>query len=290
MSPRKVLVWLLVVGGCSLLFGWGCGKSSTGATPAGSAGLTVYVPCGMELPFMAAKEAFEKTHPGTSVNVVLDNGNVLVKRVLDKGEQPDLIVSPGTLEMKKLEDAGAVAAGAVKPIGRFELVLFAPRSNPAGVAIMADLLKPEVKTIAIADPKENSVGHYTMQALQAAGLWDKVQDKMTFWDHPITAYQHVARERAQASFAYRSCPLKTAPEKLEYSRVRILETVPLDSYDPAFACIAVLAKAAHPQLAAEFVALLLSPAGQDLLDAHDIPRLAPQAPTATLDSQPVPSK
>ncbi len=284
MSPGKGWVGWIVAAGISLGLGAGCTKAPSGAGAEANA-LTVYVPCGMELPFMAAKEAFEKAHADATVNVVLDNGNVLVRRILDKGETPDLVVSPGTLEVKKLEDAGAVAAGAIQPFGRFELVLFAPRGNPGGVATMADLLKPEVKNIAIADPVENSVGYYTKQALEKAGLWNKVQDKMTFWDHPITAYGHVAQERAQASFAYRSCPLKTAPQKLEYSRVRILESVPEDSYDPAFACIATLAKAAHPQLAGEFVQFLLSPEGQDLLDSHDIPRLEPKAPAATAQNK-----
>ena len=273
MNDRKIPLRFLFLVCASLVFASGCGKTSDKSATGSKRVLTIYVPCGMVLPFTAAKEAFESSHPEVTVNVVLDNGNVIVRRILDKGEQPDMVVSPGTLEMKTLEDGGAVSPGAVQPFGQFELVLFAPRSNPAGVSTMSDLLKPSVKNLAIADPKDNSVGLYTMQALKAAGLWEKLQDKITRWDHPITAYKHVAREAAQASFAYRSCPLKTAPEKLEYSRVRILESVPKDSYDPAFACIAVLAKAAQPELAKEFLDLLLSVEGQKLLRENDIPSL-----------------
>lgn len=252
----------------------GCGKggrATSGGSPAGV--LTVYVPCGMELPFRAAKEAFEKANPGIEVRVVLDNGHVLVRRILDKGERPDLIVSPGTVEMKFLEEAGAVTSESVQPFGRFELVLFTSRNNPAGVMVMGDLLNDKVTNLAISDPQVNSVGYYTKQALEAAGLWDRLEGRITFWDHPITAYQHVARDRAQASFAYRTCPLKTAPEKLEYSRVRIRESVPLDTYGPAYACIAPLAGAAQPELARHFIASLLTAEGQKLLDTHDIPPL-----------------
>jgi molybdate transport system substrate-binding protein len=255
----------------------GCGKAAPAnakAAPAAATAtgevLTVYVPCGMELPFVAAQEAFQRLHPEVKVDVVLDNGAVLVRRILEKGERPDLVVEPGTLEMEKLEKGGAIKAGAMQPFGRFDLVLFTPRANPAGVMAMTDLTKPEVTTIAIADPEENSVGRYTKQALEKAKLWDVLKPKMTFADHPITAYKHVAREKAQASFAYRSCPLKTAPEKLEYSKVRIVESVPLDSYDPAFACIAPLNDSAR---AKEFIAYLLSAEGQKLLDEHDIPPL-----------------
>ena len=263
----------------------GCGKATTaGGKPTGTGGtaattgqgtagaevLTVYVPCGMELPFTAAQETFQRLHPEVKVNVVLDNGNVLVRRILDKGERPDLIVSPGTLEMETLEKGGAVRAGAMRPFGRFDLVLFTPRANAAGVTGMTDLTKPEVTTIAIADPDANSVGRYTRQALEKAKLWEVLKPKMMFTDHPITAYKHVAREKAQASFAYRSCPLKTAPEKLEYSKVRIVESVPLDSYEPAFACISPLNDSAR---AKEFIEYLLSADGQKLLGEHDIPVL-----------------
>jgi molybdate transport system substrate-binding protein len=224
----------------------------------------------MELPFVAAQEAFQAAHPGLTVNIVLDNANVLIQRLLEKGEKADLLASPGTIEMQTMEKAGALKPGTSRAFGRFDLVLFAPRSNPAGVATMGDLRKPEVKTIAIADPETNSVGRYTRQALQKAGLWEALLPKLVFTDHPITAYKHVAREKAEASFAYRSCPLKTAPEKLEYSKVRILESVPLDSYDPAFACIAPLTDSSRSQ---EFIEFLLSADGQKLLGEHDIPVL-----------------
>ena len=256
------------VAGVAVALWAGCGKGATAGGTAKGEVLTVYVPCGMELPFVAAQEAFQRLHPEVKVNVVLDNGNVLVRRILDKGERPDLVVSPGTLEMEKLEKGGVIRAGAMRPFGRFDLVLFTPRANTAGVTSMADLTKPEVVTIAIADPEENSVGRYTRQALEKAKLWEVLKPKMMFTDHLITAYKHVTREKAQASFAYRSCPLKTAPEKLEYSKVRIVESVPLDSYEPAFACIGPLNDSARTL---EFIEYLLSAEGQKLLEEHDIP-------------------
>ncbi len=235
--------------------------------------LTIYVPCGMELPFMAAREAFQEVRPGLRVNVVLDNANVLVRRILGKGEKPDLIVSPGLLEMEILQKEGLVGEKDVHPFGRYELVLFTSRANPAGVRTFSDLIRPEVKTIAIADPDLNSVGRYIRQALQGLGLWDQVQSKLLRTEHPITAYKHVAREKADASFAYRSCPLKTAPEKLAYSKVRILEAVPKEMYGPAFAVIAPLSFSPRREVALAFIDYLLSEKGQALLAANDVPVL-----------------
>ncbi|OGV73279.1 MAG: molybdate ABC transporter substrate-binding protein [Lentisphaerae bacterium RIFOXYB12_FULL_65_16] len=252
----------------TLLMLTGCGRHETAAPR--TAGLTVFVPCGMELPFTAAKREFEAANPGTPVVIVLDNANILVKRV-EKGERPDLIVSPGTVEMERLVSLGKVQADSVSHFGRYELVLFAPRSNPANIATIADLLKPEVKVLAIADPELNSVGRYTREALEKLGLWETLKPKTLFTDHPITAYKQVAREQAQASFAYRSCPLKTAPEKLEYSKVRIIESVPLGIYGPAYASIAPLADTPRREVADRFVAFLMSEPGRKLLAEYDIP-------------------
>jgi molybdate transport system substrate-binding protein len=249
----------------------GCGKpGDTG--PAGNA-LLVYVPCGMELPFTNAETIYSEANPDTPIQVVLDNANVLVRRVLEKGEKPDLIVSPGMVEMEKLVEAGALAREDIHPFAQYELVLFTPRANPAGVEAIADLKDDKVSVIAIADPDENSVGRYTREALTSMGLWDEVKGKMVFTDHPITAYKDVAREKAQASFAYRSCPLKTAPEKLAYSKVRIIESVPADSYGPAYAGIAVLSASPRREAAETFIAYMLSPEGQELLRTYDVPPL-----------------
>lgn len=254
------LAWLLAAG---------CGGRKEATV--GPQALTLFVPCGMELPFMAARDAFAASRPGTAAEVVLDNANVLVRRILEKGERADLLVSPGLVEMDRMVAAGAVRREDIVPFARFELVLFTPRSNPAAVGTLADLTRDSVKTIAIADPVENSVGRCTKQALEALGLWTVLAPKMMLTDHPITAYKHVAREKAEASFAYRSCPLRTAPDKLEYSKVRIVETVPPGSYDPAFAYIAPLATSPRAEAARSFIGYLLSEAGQAMLLEYDLP-------------------
>lgn len=249
----------------------GCGRKP--GEQAASPKLTVFVPCGMELPFTSAQAAFQEANPGTTVHIVLDNANILVKRILDKGEYADLIVSPGTVEMEKLETAGRISSEDIQHFARYELVLFTPRSNPGNVSAISDLTKADVKVIAVAEPEANSVGRYIREALQKQGLWETLKPKMLFTEHPIVAYKHVAREKAQASFAYRSCPLKTAPEKLEYSKVRIIESVPVDSYGPAYACIAPLRSSAQRELALQFISFMRSPVGQDLLRQHDVPTL-----------------
>ena len=254
-----------------ILAGSGCDRQATQTADAKE--LTLFIPCGMVRPFMEATRAFEDENPDVKVDATFDNANVLVNRIVDKGERPDIVVSPGVVEMEALVAAGPVDQKDVSHFGRYELMLFAPRENTGGVADFDDLLKPEVKVIAIANPAHNSVGRYTKQALERLGLWDKLQaeGKIERTDHPITAYTWVAGGKAQASFAYRSCPLESAPEKLSYSKVTILKSVPRDLYDPAYATIAILKDSRRRALAEKFVAFLESDKGRKLLIEHGVP-------------------
>jgi len=253
----------------------GCRRSEPEPTAAAEEKeLILYVPCGMIVPFTEAKDAFAAKHPGVNVEAVFDNANVLVKRILNRHETPDLVVSPGEVEMEALVKAGQVDPADVSHFGRYELMLFTPRDNPGGVKDIRDLLKPEVKVLAVADPARNSVGRYTRQALEKLGLWEKLQPKIQLTDHPITAYKWVAKGRAQASFAYRSCPLESAPEKLAYSKVRIIQSVPRNLYDPAYATIGILKQSAHRRLAKAFVAFLESDEGRRILIENGVPNPA----------------
>lgn len=265
--------WLGAVA-CAALALLGCGRRA-GSDAAAEEALKVYVPCGMLLPFMEAERAFEAAHPGAQVESVFDNANVLVRRIVQRGEQPDLIVSPGEVEMEALLAAGKVSRADVTTFGRYELMLFTPRANPGRVSDFGDLLKREVRLIALPDPEHNSVGRYARQALENLGLWEQVRPKIEFTDHPITAYEWVARGKADASFAYRSCPLESAPEKLEYAKVHIARSVPFDLYAPARGAIAVLKDSPRRALAERFVAFLLSPEGRRVLRGNGVPDDAP---------------
>lgn len=83
----------------------------------------------------------------------------------------------------------------------------------------------------------------------------------------------MASEKADASFAYRSCPLKTAPDKIEYSKVRVIQSVPADLYGPAYATLAVMATTTHRELADAFVQLVFSDPGVQIMAKYDMPCL-----------------
>lgn len=263
MKPIRLLACCLL----SVAALVGCGKNSA---PAAANRLFILVPCGMEVPFNKLAEHFRGRNPGLDVRVELEVAHAMSKRVAE-GTLPDLIVSPGGVEIEPLVAQGLVDGDGLVHFGIFDLMLFVPRANEANVTDMDSLLQDSVKVLAVADPETTSIGRFTREALMKKGLWDRLQDKIVITSSASDTYVHVARAKADASFAYRSCPLKTAPDKIQYSRVRVLDEVPKDLYGPAYATAAVLTNSPNAAKAKEFIGLLLSEEGRAILAEYDLP-------------------
>ena len=69
--------------------------------------LHLFVPCGMIVPFNRLKAEFER-QTGIKVRITYDNGVMLVRRIREKGERPDILVAPGELEIRQMVQEGFV--------------------------------------------------------------------------------------------------------------------------------------------------------------------------------------
>lgn len=234
--------------------------------------LRLFVPCGMIVPFQRLKVEFER-QTGIKLNIYYDNGVALVRRIREKGERPDIFVSPGELEMKQLVQEGFIDPKSVTTFGTFELILVVPARNRARVQSLDDLLKPSIRRIVIADPKLNSVGYYAQKALENLGMWEKLKGKIiTHW-HAQEAVNYVCMGRVDAGIYYATCPFDSAPEKVLSPTYKIVAKLPKGSY-PTVKVQAGMLKASKNKAAAQkFLKFLVEPKTQKLLAQLGIPNL-----------------
>lgn len=232
--------------------------------------LHLFVPCGMIIPFNRLKADFEK-QTGYKVRVTYDNGVMLVRRIRDKGERPDILVAPGELEIRQMVQEGFVDPKTVVTFGTFKLILVVPARNSARIQSLDDLAKPQVRTIAIADPKLNSVGYYAQQALQRMGLWDKLKAKIVTHWHAQEAVNYICLGRVDAGIYYASCPFESAPEKLMSVNYKIIAELPNGSYPPVKVQAGMLKEAKNKAAARRFLKFLLEPITQKTLAKLGIP-------------------
>jgi len=267
MKKGVLVVFLILILGLSLITSYK--MTSYKRTP-----VEIYVPCGMIVPFQEAIKGFEAENRGTKVNAHYDTGAVLVRLILNKDKRPDIFVSAGNVEMKNLIDNDLINNDTVREFGKFNLVLYSSAYNPAQISDIQDLAKPEVQTIALSDPRFNSVGSYAKEALENSGLWDTVKDKIVFTDSPIQALTLVASGKAQAGLHYDNCPFDTAPQKINVETVKIIQKIPQQYYKPIVSKLAILKDSKNKKLALIFLEYILSKKGLAILKNAGMPNIS----------------
>jgi len=246
------------------------GSGRTPRQPAGQKSLTVFVPCGLIIPFNSAVDEFRRLHPDIPVHGVYDNHLKLIAR-LEQGERADVFVSPGEAEMKYLESRNLLEPEPRVALGSYIVVLIAPLDNPAGIKSVADLASSRVKSVSFPDPEKNSVGYYAKQSLEKLGLWGKVQPKLRMVKSAKDAHGLVMRSEADAAFSFKTCPLPEDPAKVAATKVRIIQDLPSESYDTARIIVRLMRDAPSRQAALRFLEFLNQPSTHQVLLTNHLP-------------------
>jgi molybdate transport system substrate-binding protein len=230
--------------------------------------MEVFAPCGMTGPLNAAIRLFRQANPETRLGVVYDNAIVLVRKIR-AGARPDVFISPGEMEMGQMVTEGYVDQPTVRDFGSLDLVVIAPKRMKE-LRTADDLKRPEVKTISLADPQQNSVGYYGEQALRSLGLWEPLQSKLLLREYPLEAVSLVTTGRVDAGLTYLSCPLETAPEKADKSEVRIVARIPREAYPKVRLQLGMLRESANQEAAQRFIDFMVSREAQEALAANGL--------------------
>jgi len=274
-----LIALVALLAGCPARQAPPAGTAPPGPTPATIAGeVQAYIPCGMVIPMHAVIQAFEAKNPSVKVKSTYDNAGIIVKRLAEKGETADVVVSPGRTEMAALATAGLVDAAAQQTIGTFELVCIVPAASTQTITKPEDL--KQCKTVALPNPDVNSTGASGKEALTKLGLWETLKPRMIQPNHAIEAHTMVASGKAQAGIAYKNCPLETNPEKLSKSKVRVAFSFPADSYEKQPCLVAVTTKAPNRAAAQALVDFIVSAEGRKILGENGMTGCLDLAPAA----------
>lgn len=256
--------------------GGGCRGAGPGA-PGASAGsseaeasisgvLNIFIPCGVAGPYGETLKAFATKYPNVQVKQQMANIDVQAKLLADGKATPDLWLALGDREVARIAKLGRIEG---KPVtfAYNSIAFMVHRGNPLGIASVQDLLKPGVKTLAMASP-ENSSGYYGEQALRKAGVWDKIQNKLWVTDQPALIKGQLSAGKAEVGIVYYPCAREAKimggePQELP-GKLQLLNKLP-EELSGVFPAQAVVIKgAANPQAARAFMAFLMSDAVQDI--------------------------
>lgn len=235
--------------------------------------------------------AFSTTHPGTTVTFNFGASSQL-RAQLEQGARADVFASADQAQMERAQQAGLLAEPP-RVFARNRLVIAVPRDNPGGVQALRDLARPGLRLVTAAP--EVPIGVYTQQLLDRAA-----QDPAYGPDFPARVGANiVSREpnvrqvvakvalgEADAAIVYQTDITPDLADKVR--PVALPEALTIIATYP----IALLRQAPNPTAAAAFIAFVLGPDGQTILQrwgflpAGDTPTRALRGPLPRPDRGP----
>lgn len=177
-----------------------------------------------------------------------------------KGAPFDVFLSANMKFVADLETEGVVTKGSVKPYARGNLVLAVHQSARSAVGSMADLTKPEVRKLAIANPRFAPYGAAARQALERSGLADTLAPRLVLAESVRQAFIYVEQGDAEAALVSRSLIV-------DGSGLKVIEVDP-GLYDPLIQGLGVVARSDKLDRARRFADFVVGEGGRAIFGAH----------------------
>ncbi len=142
---------------------------------------------------------FEEDNPGITVTGTYDSSGKLQTQI-EEGLEADVFMSAATKQMKALQEKGMIAEDTVTELLENKIVLIVPSGSAGEWKAFEDIEKAE--SIALGDPASVPAGQYAQEALTSLGIWDGIQDKVSFGTNVTEVLNQVAASSADAGIVY----------------------------------------------------------------------------------------
>jgi molybdate transport system substrate-binding protein len=177
-------------------------------------------------------------------------------RQIEEGAPADIFFSADLPQMETLDKNGRLERGTRKNLLSNQLVIIVPAGSNLTISSSKDLLKPDVRRIALAEPTTVPVGVYTAKYLTDKGLWDKVKPKVVPVQDVRATLASVESGNVEAGFVYKT-------DATVSKKVKIVYEVPIDKGPKITYPVAIVKESKRKDAARDFMNCIQSPAGKD---------------------------
>ena len=221
-----------------------------------AADLHVFAAASLTDAMKAIGEHFQKQ---SGVRVSFNFGaSSLLARQIEEGAPADIFVSADEAKMDQLQKDGLIDSGTGDLLGN-SLVIVAPADSSLTIGTTADLLKPEIRKIALADPAAVPAGIYAREFLTHEALWEKLKAKVVPTENVRAALAAVESGNVDAAFVYKT-------DAAISHRVRIIHAVQEKDAPAISYPIAVLKESKNRGAAEQFEHYLQSPPATEVFE------------------------
>ena len=203
---------------------------------------------------------FEAQYPGVVVTGTYDSSGKLQTQI-EEGLEADVFMSAATKQMNALNEKGLIAEDTITNLLENKIVLIVPTGNTAGLEEFEDIEKAD--SIALGDPASVPAGQYAREALTSLGIWEQIQDKVSFGTNVTEVLNQVAASSADAGIVY-----ATDAASME-EQVEVIAEAPEGSLEKKVIYpVAVVKDSAHSKEAADFVEFLKTEEAMKVFEAY----------------------
>lgn len=203
---------------------------------------------------------FQEEHPEIIVTGAYDSSGKLQTQI-EEGLEADVFMSAATAQMDALNEEGLIQTDTIVNLLENKIVLIAPASGGEDLNSFEDIVKAQ--SIALGDPASVPAGQYAREALTNLGLWDQIQDRVSFGTNVTEVLNQVAASSADAGIVY-ATDAASMPED-----VRVIGEAPEGSLaEPVIYPVAVVASSAHPEEARAFVDFLQTEEAMEVFESY----------------------
>jgi molybdate transport system substrate-binding protein len=216
--------------------------------------ITVAAAADLQFAFSDIAALFEE-QTGHSVTLVFGSTGQLAQQI-ENGAPYDLFAAANIEFVQQLLEKDLVLEDSVSLYARGRIVLAANRQSGVTLAGLEDLLDPQIRHVAIANPEHAPYGVAARQALESAGLWEALQPKIVYGENVRQALQYVQTGDVQAGIVALS--VADVPE--------ITWTLLDDSlHQPLDQALAVVTSSPRPEVASEFASFINGEQGRPVM-------------------------
>ena len=233
--------------------------------------ITVMAAASLSESFQELGRQFEAQHPGVRIQFNFAGSQQLAQQ-LAQGASADVFASANQEQMDSAVRAGRVVDGSAYIFARNQLAVIYPSNNPAGLVELQDLARPGLKLVMAAS--EVPAGRYSLEMLEKASghpsfsplFKEAVLQNIVSYENNVKAIlAKVALGEADAGIVY------TSDINDQVGQIAIPEALNVTADYP----IAAIQDSAHADLAGAFVELVLSSAGQNVLQKYGFTPVTP---------------
>ncbi|HSD46749.1 MAG TPA: molybdate ABC transporter substrate-binding protein [Pyrinomonadaceae bacterium] len=236
----------------TLVFEWACRRSNNQTRE-----ITVAAASDLTAAFEEIGREFGTTH---KIKVVFVFGSTgMLTRQIENGAPMDLFAAANVSFVDQLEQQGLIVPGTKAIYARGRITLWTTADSPVRVEQVADLVRQEVKRIAIANPDHAPYGLAAKQALESAGVWDAVKSKLVYGDNIRQTLQYA--ETGNVDVAIVALSLS------QQSKGR-WTLVPEELHQPIDQGLAVIKSTRNEPAAREFASFVIGPRGREILGKY----------------------